>query len=241
MSSVLWRVLEFLFLPKSSKMVLRVLVLAKPSLISLVTDVRILCYELHSYIILCMHAGTLFSSMMFPDRAPNDVYLYTTFIGGSRNKELAKASRCMIFCISSFSTGTFVIFPLELTGVSFYFFEYRDELKHMVTSDLRQLLGAEGEPAFVKYCIVLISTQYHYKFSHIVHIVKDPNHYMFLHIFCLLSHLYWSKAFPLYGLNYQSVVDAIDRLEKNLPGFFYAGFASSSNYLPLLPPFILVN
>ena len=38
--------------------------------------------------------GTLFSSMMFPDRAPSDVYLYTTFVGGSRNRELAKASRC---------------------------------------------------------------------------------------------------------------------------------------------------
>lgn len=36
--------------------------------------------------------GTLFSSMMFPDRAPKDLYLYTTFVGGSRNKELAKAS-----------------------------------------------------------------------------------------------------------------------------------------------------
>lgn len=36
--------------------------------------------------------GTLFSSMMFPDRVPKDLYLYTTFVGGSRNKELAKAS-----------------------------------------------------------------------------------------------------------------------------------------------------
>ncbi|KAJ7013862.1 protoporphyrinogen oxidase [Populus alba x Populus x berolinensis] len=36
--------------------------------------------------------GTLFSSMMFPDRAPKNLYLYTTFVGGSRNKELAKAS-----------------------------------------------------------------------------------------------------------------------------------------------------
>ncbi|KAL8097656.1 hypothetical protein AgCh_030684 [Apium graveolens] len=65
--------------------------------------------------------GTLFSSMMFPDRAPSDLYLYTTFIGGSRNQELAKASR--------------------------------DELKQIVTSDLRQLLGAEGEPTFVKYVL----------------------------------------------------------------------------------------
>ncbi|KAG8384934.1 hypothetical protein BUALT_Bualt04G0169800 [Buddleja alternifolia] len=98
--------------------------------------------------------GTLFSSMMFPDRAPNDVYLYTTFVGGSRNRELAKAST--------------------------------DELKQIVTSDLRQLLGAEGEPAS-------------------------------------LNHFCWSKAFPLYGHNYGSVIEAIDKMEKELPGLFYAG------------------
>lgn len=98
--------------------------------------------------------GTLFSSMMFPDRAPSDQYLYTTFVGGSRNKELAKAST--------------------------------NELKQIVTSDIRQLLGAEGEPTFV-------------------------NHY------------YWSKAFPLYGHNYDSVIEAIEKMEKNLPGLFYAG------------------
>ncbi|KAK9221964.1 hypothetical protein WN944_010395 [Citrus x changshan-huyou] len=98
--------------------------------------------------------GTLFSSMMFPDRAPKDLYLYTTFVGGSRNKELAKASM--------------------------------DELKQIVTSDLRQLLGVEGEPTFV-------------------------------------NHFFWSKAFPLYGRDYDSVLEAIEKMEKNLPGFFYAG------------------
>lgn len=98
--------------------------------------------------------GTLFSSMMFPDRAPKDLYLYTTFVGGSRNKELAKAST--------------------------------DELKQIVTSDLRQLLGVEGEPTFV-------------------------------------NHFFWSKAFPLYGRDYDSVLEAIEKMEKNLPGFFYAG------------------
>ncbi|KAF2316454.1 hypothetical protein GH714_041795 [Hevea brasiliensis] len=98
--------------------------------------------------------GTLFSSMMFPDRAPSDLCLYTTFVGGSRNKELAKAST--------------------------------DDLKQIVTSDLRQLLQAEGEPTFV-------------------------------------NHFYWSKAFPLYGRNYGSVLEAIEKMEKNLPGFFYAG------------------
>ncbi|PIA51255.1 hypothetical protein AQUCO_01100238v1 [Aquilegia coerulea] len=61
--------------------------------------------------------GTIFSSMMFPDRAPSDVYLYTTFVGGSRNRDLAKASL--------------------------------DELKQVVASDLKKLLGAEGEPTFV--------------------------------------------------------------------------------------------
>ncbi|XP_022133942.1 protoporphyrinogen oxidase, chloroplastic/mitochondrial [Momordica charantia] len=98
--------------------------------------------------------GTLFSSMMFPDRALSDEYLYTTFIGGSRNRELAKSSK--------------------------------DELKQIVTSDLRQLLGVDGEPTFV-------------------------------------NHFYWSKAFPLYGHNYDSVVKAIEKMEKDLPGFFYAG------------------
>ncbi|XP_004515432.1 protoporphyrinogen oxidase 2 [Cicer arietinum] len=98
--------------------------------------------------------GTLFSSMMFPDRAPSDLHLYTTFIGGTRNRELAQAST--------------------------------DELKKIVTSDLRKLLGAEGEPTFV-------------------------------------NHFYWSKGFPLYGHNYGLVLEAIDKMEKGLPGFFYAG------------------
>ncbi|KAK2661515.1 hypothetical protein Ddye_000089 [Dipteronia dyeriana] len=103
--------------------------------------------------------GTLFSSMMFPDRAPNDLYLYTTFLGGSRNRELAIAST--------------------------------DELKQIVTSDLRQLLGVEGEPTF-------------------------------------LNHFFWSKAFPLYGHNYGSVLEGIEKMENSLPGFFYAGNNSST-------------
>lgn len=98
--------------------------------------------------------GTLFSSMMFPDRCPSDLHLYTTFIGGSRNQELAKAST--------------------------------DELKQVATSDLQRLLGVEGEPVFV-------------------------------------NHVYWNKAFPLYDRSYDSVMEAIDKMEKDLPGFFYAG------------------
>ncbi|TQD73770.1 hypothetical protein C1H46_040707 [Malus baccata] len=61
-----------------------------------------------------------------------------------------------------------------------------DELKKIVTSDIRHWLGAEGEPTSV-------------------------NHY------------HWSKACPLYGHNYDSVIEAIEKMEKNLPGFFYAG------------------
>lgn len=98
--------------------------------------------------------GTLFSSMMFPDRSPSDLYLYTTFIGGSRDRELAKAST--------------------------------DELKQIVSSDLQQLLGAEGEPHSLK-------------------------------------HVFWSKAFPLYGRNYDIVLGAVEKIEQDLPGFFYAG------------------
>ncbi|OAY65264.1 Protoporphyrinogen oxidase, mitochondrial, partial [Ananas comosus] len=93
--------------------------------------------------------GTLFSSMMFPDRAPSDQYLYTTFLGGSRNRELARA-------------------PLDV-------------LKQIVTDDLKKLLGVEGQPTFVK-------------------------------------HVYWKSAFPLYGQNYDLVLEAIEKMEKNLPG-----------------------
>ncbi|XP_020523315.1 protoporphyrinogen oxidase, chloroplastic/mitochondrial isoform X2 [Amborella trichopoda] len=98
--------------------------------------------------------GTLFSSMMFPDRAPKDQYLYTTFVGGSRNRNLASASL--------------------------------DELREVVTCDLKKLLGVVGAPTFVR-------------------------------------HVYWGDAFPLYGHNYDMVLKAIEKMEQNLPGFFYAG------------------
>jgi len=49
--------------------------------------------------------GTLFSSMMFPDRAPDDQYLYTTFVGGSHNRDLAGAPTYKSYfdCLCSFS------------------------------------------------------------------------------------------------------------------------------------------
>ncbi|XP_048558064.1 protoporphyrinogen oxidase, mitochondrial [Triticum urartu] len=98
--------------------------------------------------------GTLFSSMMFPDRAPNDQYLFTTFIGGSHNRDLAGA-------------------PTPI-------------LKRFVTSDLTKLLGVKGQPTFVK-------------------------------------HIHWRNAFPLYGHDYDSALEAIGKMESDLPGFFYAG------------------
>lgn len=36
-------------------------------------------------------------------------------------------------------------------------------------------------------------------------------------------HYYWSKAFPLYGRNYDAVLRGIEKMEKDLPGLFYAG------------------
>ncbi|KAI3472530.1 hypothetical protein Pfo_028024 [Paulownia fortunei] len=101
----------------------------------------------------CRH---LFSSMMFPDRAPTDVYLYTTFVGGSRNRELAKAS-------------SYIKFYAHLDYVQLRLLLSQGQIEQIVTSDLRQLL-----------------------------------------------------AF-LYGQNYDSVIEAIDKMEKALPGFFYAG------------------
>lgn len=49
------------------------------------------------------------------------------------------------------------------------------------------------------------------------------------------SHFYWSKAFPLLGHNYDSVLEAIDKMEKDLPGFFYAGNCKNINFFCFLP------
>jgi hypothetical protein len=36
-------------------------------------------------------------------------------------------------------------------------------------------------------------------------------------------HVHWKNAFPLYDKDYNLVLEAIGKMEKNLPGFFYAG------------------
>lgn len=104
--------------------------------------------------------------MMFPDRAPSGQYLYTTFIGGSRNRELAEASLYVQYWFLGvcMRAQNLILKPhLELnikmlTPGKFYFiilnnlsYNLRsDELKQVVISDLRKLLGTEGQPTFVK-------------------------------------------------------------------------------------------
>jgi oxygen-dependent protoporphyrinogen oxidase len=61
--------------------------------------------------------GTLFSSTLFPYRAPADHVLLTTYIGGARYPDLALVSD--------------------------------DDLVKLVRGDLRELLGATGEPVYI--------------------------------------------------------------------------------------------
>lgn len=51
-----------------------------------------------------------------------------------------------------------------------------------------------------------------------------------LGISCTLNcrHIYWRNAFPLYGHDYDLVLAAIEKMEENLPGFFYAGKSTSA-------------
>lgn len=89
------------------------------------------------------HVGTLFSSMMFPDRAPDDQYLYTTFVGGSHNRDLAGAPTYKSYFGD---LCCFLVFKLDRSDNVLI----RSTLKQLVTSDLKKLLGVEGQPTFVK-------------------------------------------------------------------------------------------
>lgn len=59
--------------------------------------------------------------MMFPGRAPDNLYLYTTFVGGSRNKELAKASK---YALTAFSLFNSVVYPHFSFNYYFFIFGY---------------------------------------------------------------------------------------------------------------------
>lgn len=62
--------------------------------------------------------GTLFTSSLFPNRAPRGFVTLTTYLGGARQPEIARLSA--------------------------------DEQLKITRGELRELLGAEGEPAFVE-------------------------------------------------------------------------------------------
>lgn len=98
--------------------------------------------------------GTIFSSSLFPNRAPKGHLTLTSYIGGERHPELARL-------------------PDE-------------EIVELVLADLRTLLGVNGRPVFV-HCAT------------------------------------WARAIPQYNVGYGSFKDALNRLESEWPGLFFAG------------------
>ena len=98
--------------------------------------------------------GSLFTSSIFPQRAPKGEILLTTFVGGQRHPRLASNSP--------------------------------DELHRLVRSDLAALLGVRGEPTFMRHTV-------------------------------------WTHAIPQYSLGYDAVIDAIERIEEQFPGWYMAG------------------
>ena len=95
--------------------------------------------------------GTIWSSIIFPDRAPADHVALTTFVGGSRQPEL-----------------------LALDDA---------QLQEVVLGELGKIMNVAGAPVF--------------------------------------SRIYrWERAIPQYNIGYQNIVDAIERLEREIPGLF---------------------
>lgn len=100
--------------------------------------------------------GCIWSSSLFPGRAPAGHAALTVFVGGSRQPELV-------------SLG-----DAELTGI--------------VLAELRDLVGLTGSPS-------------------------------------LVSIVRWDRAIPQYRLGYRSVLDAMDRFERNFQGSFFCSNA----------------
>lgn len=98
--------------------------------------------------------GVIFSSALFPNRAPQGHITLTSYVGGMRNPKL----------------------PLEPWPV----------IRKAVLEDLQKLLGVKGEPTF-------------------------ENHFVF------------RKAIPQYEVGYGRVKECMDQIEKQAPGFFFAG------------------
>jgi oxygen-dependent protoporphyrinogen oxidase len=95
--------------------------------------------------------GTIWSSALFEGRAPAGHAALTSFIGGSRQPELASRSE--------------------------------PELVETVLAELRSLMGVTGNPVFSRVAR-------------------------------------WERAIPQYSMGYQSVLDAIDGLERQFPGLY---------------------
>lgn len=98
--------------------------------------------------------GTIFSSSLFPNRAPENCLTLTSYIGGERQPELA-------------------LLPPE-------------KIIQLVRADLGELLGARGEPVFQ-------------------HVALYP------------------RAIPQYNVGYGKFKAALDELEKQNAGLFFAG------------------
>jgi protoporphyrinogen/coproporphyrinogen III oxidase len=95
--------------------------------------------------------GTIWSSVIFSDRAPADHFALTTFVGGSRQPEL-----------------------LELDDA---------HLQDVVLGELGTIMNVSGAPVF--------------------------------------SRIYrWERAIPQYNIGYHNVVQAIEHLEREMPGLF---------------------
>ena len=98
--------------------------------------------------------GTLYSSSLFPNRAPSGFVTLTSYVGGMRNPELATRSP--------------------------------DELFQMTDEDLRQLLNIQGKPTFKNFVL-------------------------------------YPRAIPQYEVGYGQFKTIMDSLEKDAPGWFFAG------------------
>lgn len=97
--------------------------------------------------------------MMFPDRAPDDQYLYTTFIGGNRNRDLAGASTYSLCAFQCFTCRGLLVWFISFKSkinLNYLLYTLRDKLMPVVKSDLKRLLGVEGEPTFVKWDVLLL-------------------------------------------------------------------------------------
>jgi oxygen-dependent protoporphyrinogen oxidase len=98
--------------------------------------------------------GTIWSSSLFPNRAPAGHIALTTFVGGSRQPELAN--------------------------------EDDNRLIRLVTDELRLIMGVNADPVYSRIAR-------------------------------------WDRAIPQYNLGHLSIIERIERFERQHPGLFLSG------------------